>query len=100
MHSKTGDRLEGVLQDRAGPDVEPPVEQRGVDAAEVGRVLQVTVVEVCQRRVPAVDAALYFAADDEHRAGGAVVGAGGAVLAHATAELAEAHHRDLLAVAL
>ena len=58
-----------------GVGVQELVQQLGVDVAEVGRDLEVPVVQVRQRRRSTVEAAFDRAPGDEYRAGCAVVGA-------------------------
>ncbi len=73
----------------AGVVAEPLLQQRAVHAAEVaGRAQVVVGVEFGQAGELADHLALRFGADHEGAAGGAVVGAGGAVLLRPAAELA------------
>src|SRR5437660_673596 len=67
---------------------EPAIEHRGVEAAEVDRVLHVSVaIEVREVRVVAVGPAAHGASDAERQAGGAVVGPS-LVFRHPPSELA------------
>ena len=75
---------------------EPLLNHRRVDAAEVGSHLQVTVVQIRQAGVLAVESALDAAANDEHRGGGSVVGAEAGVLFDAASELGEHHDGDVV----
>ena len=63
---------------------------------------EVALVEILRAEggVVAVDAAFDGGAEDEHRRGGAVVGAVGGVLLHAAAELGEGHDHGFFVVAL
>src|SRR6516164_4928017 len=72
--------LELVAQDDAAVAQEPLVEQRRVELAEVGVVLQVAVVKVFQARVGADQAALDGGPGNEQAGARAVIGALAAVL--------------------
>ena len=91
---------EAAVQDGRRGGLEPLVQQRGVDAAEVGVHPQVTVVGVGEAGVLAVDAALDRAADQKHDAGRAVVSARRAVLFDAPTELGKGHGDDIIGPAL
>src|SRR5262245_33660551 len=69
---------------------EPIFQDGGVDAAEVGRHLQVAVLQIEQLRRLADQPRLDAGAGQQYRPGGAVVGALRAVLLHPPPELAEA----------
>src|SRR5690606_41224765 len=68
---------------------EPAFKDARVDRAEVDGVNEVARVEFGERGVLAQKAGADHRAEDEHRAGGAVVGALRGVLADTTAELTE-----------
>src|SRR5690606_19763070 len=69
-----------ALEDLAIVGFQPVLEHPGVDAAEVEVEFQVAVVEVREGGVVAEEAGADHRASEKHRGGGAVVGAGGAVL--------------------
>src|SRR5438874_10493589 len=77
----------------------PDLDHGRGDPAVVGCVLEVAVVEVAEARHLAVLATGDRLADDEGRAGSAMVGALAGVLLHAAAEFAEGHEHDVLAAA-
>src|SRR5947208_14598039 len=91
-------RLEASAQQLLGPPVaEPAFDDRGVDAAEVGRVdVGVGGVKIKKTRPLAIVSALDGFADDEHEIGGAVVLAETRVLGEVPAEIGKDHHQHLV----
>src|SRR5262249_40544091 len=88
-----------VAEHRLAVHAQPAVEDSGVDAAEVGVVLQIAGVQVAQAGVLADRTALDARAGHEQARAGAVVGAGAAVLVDAPAELGVGHPAQPLVVA-
>src|SRR5581483_9208162 len=92
-------QLLGVGEDAVGVDVEPVLEQRGVDRAEVDGVLEVPVTveaagkpgELADHLVP------HVGAHQEADAGGTVVGPVRVVLLGAASELAPQKRHDAAA---
>src|SRR5205085_1368839 len=63
----------------------PAIQDRGVDLAKIGVMLQIAILNLCQAGVRADDAGLDLGADQEHRRGRAVIGSLAAVLLGAAA---------------
>src|SRR5690242_17683886 len=86
------------VEDFLRVDLEVAVEDLLVHGAEVDRVAHVPAgVELREAGLVAVDAALHRIADEEHRRGGAVVGAGARVLARTASELGPRRYEDAVA---
>src|SRR6185436_4246942 len=99
---KRAKRGETALENRLRVVVPQPLpDRRRVDAAEIRRHLQISLVQIGEAGRTAVEAGLeaILFAEQEHRSGGAVVGAEAAVLFDAAAEFREHHHRDVVAAA-
>ena len=80
-------------------DSQPPVEERGVNAAEVDGVDGFAVLRTRRVGMGAVQAAVDGPTEQEDRARGAVVGPAAAVLAQPPAELGEDQDHDPLRLA-
>src|SRR6266850_5887996 len=89
-----GDALEALADDLACVDLHVRLKYLLIDGAEVDAVLEVAVAADGEARGFAVHAALDRVADEEHRCGGAVVGAGAARLLRAAAELGPRRDED------
>ena len=87
-------RLKCPAEGRLQWEPEPLIEDRRVDPAEVHKRLQVAVHEIGHAGIGTEQARLDGRTGQKHRAGGAVVGAGRAVLFDSAAELAETQHQD------
>src|SRR5262249_36859982 len=72
---------------------EPAVQERGIDPAEVDGVLRVAVGQVAQVGIGAVQPRLDPRSEQEHRGGGAVIGAAAGVLRKTTPELRKDQHQ-------
>ena len=71
-----------------------PLENRGVDAAEIVLVLQISIpVEIGEIRIDPVDPPFDSGPEQEVRRGGAVVGSEAAVLLHSPTELGDREHQ-------
>ena len=79
---------------------QPALEYRRVDGAEVDVELEVAVIEIGQRRVRPIDAALDFAAERKHRHRRAVVGPVRSVLLDAPAEFRERQRERAVGVSV
>ncbi len=78
----------------------PVLQDGGIDAAEIGVVFQIALIEVCQRWMAAKQAGGDLGTHQEHRGGGAVVGSAAGVLLHSAAKLAERHHQHPILIVL
>ena len=77
----------------------PVIEGCGIHFTEVDLKPNVAILQVGKVRLAAMDSALNFATDEEHRSGGAVVGTLAGVLGGPSSELGEDQHDDLVALA-
>ena len=88
--------LESLPQDRFRRQSQPPVEQRGVDAAEVDRPFQVAVDQLAEPGRFADQAGLGLRAGEEDRPRRPVIRAERSVLGGAPAELAEGQEQHAI----
>ena len=63
-------------------------------------IFQIALIEIGQRWMLSDQSGLDVLSEEEHRGGGAVVGASAGILIDAAAELAEGHHQNALVVAV
>ena len=95
-----GDRSKLSAEDRLTVNSEPLVEYGRVDLAEVGVEFDVSVLKVVQAGVFADQARCDSVSSEEYWGGGSVVGAFAGVFPEASAELAERHGQNSVAVAV
>src|SRR6266542_4129742 len=91
--AEDGERSELLAEDGLARTTEPVVKERGIDAAEVDRVLRVAVSKVTQIRIRAVQPRLDARTKQEHRGGSAVISPTAGVLRKTTPELRKDQHQ-------
>ena len=96
------ERLELSPENRLAAGLEPVLEHRCIHAAEIDRVFDVALEQIRRREAGILAEQTGFDAftHNEHRRGGAMVGAGIGVVRDAAAEFAKGHQQHALHVAL
>jgi hypothetical protein len=90
-------RCERLSEDPRRVGAEPPLDQRGVDATEIDRGLEVVAEhQIREAWRGAIQTTLDSITDDEVHLRGTVIGTEAGVLRHAPAELAVDVHHDIV----